>query len=152
MKRGQIYYIGKSHNLGPDDAKCTRPAIIVSGDDVIPYHDTVEVVFLTTHPWQNLPTHVTIETTGITSTALCERISCVDKSVVGDLCGACTAAEMQAIDEALALSLGLAPKKKDEDVSPMQAAVNVWVELNKTKGERDAYKAILDNLLEGVTV
>ncbi len=144
MKRGQIYYIGKSHSLGPEDTKSTRPAIIVSGDDVIPYHDTVEVVFLTTHPWQDLPTHVTIESTGVTSTALCERVSCVDKAVVGDLCCVCTAAEMQAIDEALMLSLGLASEKVEIDT---EAFARLQKELYRVEGERDAYRAALYRVL-----
>jgi mRNA-degrading endonuclease toxin of MazEF toxin-antitoxin module len=149
MKRGQIYFIAGPNRLGAEDHKFSRPAVIVSADAVIDDHDTVQVVYLTTHPWADLPTHATIHATGVTSTALCERVSCVDKTKLGDLCGACTDAEMAAIDRALMLALGLTVdiNATAEPLICMEGMEGMQGSIERVEGERDAYKAILEKVL-----
>ena len=64
-ERGEIYYInnGSSGQIG-SEIKKDRPAIIVSNDANNKYSSVVEVVFLTSKPKKELPTHVTIRSTG----------------------------------------------------------------------------------------
>lgn len=138
MKRGEIYYIDNARQHGDWD-RAARPAIIVSSDQFLT-DDTVEVVYLTTHPKKDLPTHVVIEATGIKSTALCERVAFVDKYKVGDLCGVCSAAEMQAVDEAILLSLGIVP-------APVVTYHHDEAIYQRVLHERDAYKALLKEML-----
>ena len=140
MKRGQIYFVAGPNRLGAEDVKFSRPAIIVTADALISNHDTVEVVYLTTHPWSDQPTHVTIRATGVPSVALCELVSCLDKAKLGDLCGECTPAEMQALDAALMLSLGITPE-------PVQDSFTLAKALIHAEGQRDAYKALLEGVL-----
>lgn len=144
MKRGQIYFINKSNCLGSRDGKAARPAVIVSADELIPARDTVQVVYLTTRPQGTLPTHVEIEATGTPSCALCEMCVLVDKTTVGDLFAVCSAAEMEAIDKALAWALGL--NVGEEKARPCDAtAPNL--EAERLRGERDAYRDMLQHIL-----
>lgn len=144
MRRGQIYFINKSNCLGSGDTRASRPAVIVSADEMIDARDTVQVVYLTTRPQGTLPTHVEIEATGTPSCALCEMCVLVDKTAVGDLFAVCSAAEMAAIDKALAWALGL--NADEEKAYPCDAA-NTNPEAERLRGERDAYRAMLHHVL-----
>lgn len=114
MKRGEIYFIKRRSelSLGSETAK-SRPGIIVSNNVLNATSDVVEVVYLTTQPKKNLPTHVDINATGLPSVALCEQIDHVSVLLLGNLCGECSAEEMTAIDRALLCSLGI-DAKQDE--------------------------------------
>lgn len=78
FRRGEIYYIEKSENYGSEQ-QAGRPAVIVSNDTNNEHSATVEVVYLTTRNKNELPTHVRVNGTGITSTALCEQVATIDK-------------------------------------------------------------------------
>lgn len=145
MRRGDIHYIQRRDTVGHEIAK-SRPAIIVSNDNLNAHLEVIEVVYLTTSPKQEFGTHVQINSTGRTSTALCENIDHVDKSLVGDYCGSCTPREMEAIDNALALSLGLR-QMEPETLSKGEE----WLisELGRVTAERDRYAKMLDLLMAG---
>lgn len=87
------------------------------------YSGTVEVVYLTTQPKRDLPTHVTISSLSRESTALCEQITSVSTERFGSYRGAVTAEEMEDIEEAMMISLGLAPHAAAEprDETPPHA-------------------------------
>lgn len=106
MKRGEIYYIAHHYTVGSEMAK-GRPAVIVSADALNATAEVVEVVFLTTKPKKEMPTHVSIHSSRLPSTACCEQITTVSKSLVGDYFGRCTEEEMADIDRALMASLDL---------------------------------------------
>ena len=59
MKRGDIYYALPPPPIGREQGGY-RPAIIVSNNLNNLHSSTVEVVYLTTKPKHNLPTHVDI--------------------------------------------------------------------------------------------
>lgn len=151
--RGDIYYVRGSGRLGSQDVKPGRPAVVVSCPEVIADADAISVVYLTTHPWNESPTHVSIQATGRQSVALCEHVYTVDKAYLGDLCGVCSAADMLKIDAALMLSLGIVEAEDSEEPdnpeSTCAAEINTDVlkELLRVQGERDAYKAMVDKLL-----
>lgn len=104
--RGEIYYIKRGPSVGSEQ-QAGRPAIIVSNDQGNTYSGTAEIVYLTTAPKTDLPTHVTIRSTLKQSTALCEQIQTVDGSRIGDYIATCTDQEMSLIDAALMISLGI---------------------------------------------
>lgn len=105
-KRGEIYYIESYYTTGSEQ-RAGRPAVIVSNDRNNEHSATVEVVYLTTQPKHDLPTHVTVRGTGRDSIALCEQISTVAVERVGEFCGECNKQEMVAIETALMISLDL---------------------------------------------
>lgn len=117
MKRGEIYYIARRDAVGSETAKA-RPGVIVSHDILNATSKVVEVVYLTTAPKKEMPTHVTIQATGRTSTALCEHIDHVSTLLVGDYCGCCTEEEMDAIDIGLMRSLSLSRQAAEENTEP----------------------------------
>ncbi len=109
IKRGQIYYIESNRQNMPTDSEqyAGRPAIIVSNDKNNKYSEVVEIVYLTTQPKNELPTHVRIRSSNRVSTALCEQVTTVSVSRIGDYVATCTDAEMMNIDTALVISLGI---------------------------------------------
>ncbi len=104
--RGDIYYIEKSYSSGSEQ-QSGRPAIIVSNNANNAASDVIEVVYLTTQPKTDLPTHVTVRSTSKISIALCEQVSSVYKDRIDDYIATCTDEEMEQIDIALTASLGL---------------------------------------------
>lgn len=108
IKRGEIYFIKRRNDLsfGSETAK-SRPGIIVSNNVLNATSEVVEVVYLTTQPKKNLPTHVNIDATGTPSVALCEQIDHVSIELLGDYRGTCSNSEMFELDLALMSSLGI---------------------------------------------
>lgn len=108
-RRGEIYYIDKNpykptygHVQEPG-----RPAIIVSNNLNNAHAFTYEIVYLTSKPKKDLPTHCTIRSTKITGTALCEQITTISDEQLRDYQGTCTEEEMRMVDACMAISLGL---------------------------------------------
>ena len=63
IKRGDIYYIESGYATVGSEQRPGRPAIVVSNDRNNEHSSTLEVVYLTTQPKHDLPTHVTIRST-----------------------------------------------------------------------------------------
>lgn len=108
IHRGEIYYISRG---GASPQGCEqypdRPAVIVSNEQNNEHSGTVEVVYMTTQPKADLPTHVTIRSTGRVSTVLCEAVYTVSIDRVQKYIGEVSEQEMQNIDIALMISLQL---------------------------------------------
>lgn len=109
MKRGEIYYVepSKQYQETGSEQRANRPAIIVSNDMNNENAQTVEIVYLTTQPKKELPTHVQINCNGRISTALCEQISTVAVERLQNYMGTCTDDEMGKINDAIMISLGV---------------------------------------------
>jgi len=118
MKRGEIYYIERSsYGETGSEQRSGRPAVIVSNDKCNEYSEVLEVVFLTTQPKHDLPTHIDIRSSSKPSVALCEQINSVAIQRFGEYIGTCSEYEMMLIDAALAISLGLDSENK-RDTKP----------------------------------
>ena len=107
IKRGDIRYIESGYITVGSEQRPGRPAIVVSNDRNNEYSSTLEVVYLTTQPKHDLPTHVTIRSTNRESIALCEQITSVAVERFGDYCGRVTEQEMSRIETAMQISLAL---------------------------------------------
>lgn len=112
MKRGEIYYIAPSPAVTGSEQVGGRPGIIVSNDIGNKHSAVVEVVYTTTQIKRPLPTHVEITSTPRKSLALCEQIITVAKQRVGEYVGKLSEKEMELVNRALAISLGLTGKEK----------------------------------------
>ncbi len=84
-----------------------RPAVVVSNDENNKHSGIIEVAYLTTQPKTELPTHVTIRSTGRVSTVLCEQVTSVSVERVNNYIGQVSEQEMKNIDIALMISLQL---------------------------------------------
>lgn len=106
--RGEIYYIVPNGEVGNELIfSGGRPAIVVSNDMTNALDGTVEVVYLTRHPWYSSPTNVDIYATGQKSVALCSQISTVSKTRLGKFINQCSEHELERLDNAMSLSIGL---------------------------------------------
>ena len=85
----------------------------------------VEVVYLTCQYKKPMPTHVRIESIGRRSTALCEQITSVDVSRLGDYKGHLTDGEMEQVDMALMKSLSIHPLTQQAKVEPVGPSVTM---------------------------
>ena len=94
INRGDVFYVNRSETIGSEQ-RSGRPAIIVSNPECNEHSPVVEVVYLTCQYKKPMPTHVRIESIGRRSTALCEQITSVDVSRLGDYKGHLTDGEMQ---------------------------------------------------------
>lgn len=155
MKRGEIYLIKRRDCIGSEINK-TRPAVIVSNNLLNATSGVVEVVYLTTSPRKELPTHACIEATGVPSVAICEQIDSVAVQLVCAQVGTCSEKEMADIDRALMHSLGLTGEivvaKKEPEAFPKElaaAALALHTKATKASAERDVYKELLDRILDG---
>lgn len=105
---------------------------------------------MTTKPKTDLPTHVYIESALRPSTLLCEQISTVSEERIGEL----TESEVQDLDIALAVSLGMKCGPGQLDTDTLEHLNNLQAELDRTKAElREAksgpdYKLLYDQLIE----
>lgn len=107
IARGDIFYIHKYAPVCGSEQEAGRPGIIVSNDLCNQCSDTVEIVYLTSKQKKELPTHVDINSARYPSIALCEQITTVSVSRIGDRCGKATEEEMCEVNEALRISIAL---------------------------------------------
>lgn len=121
IMRGDIYWIHSVPSTGEQQTK--RPAVIVSNNTNNHFSYNVEIVYLTTDPKKDLPTHCTIRSAYEESTALCESIRTVNTRSLGDYIGHCSYDEMAMLDVCLAISLGLSIGRK-----PSRAAESEQIE------------------------
>lgn len=160
VKRGEIYYISRGgYNTGSEQ-QADRPGVIVSNDKNNKNSQTLEVVYLTTQPKNELPTHCTIRSTGRVSTVLCEQIHTVAVERIGKYIGVCTAQEMQNIDIGLMISIGLgdggatkdktvvADQKAEEKKTETKVQMETNEELIKARTERDIFKKLYEQMTE----
>ena len=165
-RRGDIFYINNDRHQVGREMKKDRPAIIVSNDANNRNSDTVTVVFLTTSPKKELPTHVTIRSASKVSEALCEQPTAVDIQRLQSYCGRCTDKEMQEIDIALEIALGIHMTREQQEKLDMLLesceggyCIEVDAEATdndkelaqaivKAETERDVFKQLYEGLME----
>lgn len=148
LRRGEIYYVEPTYPTTGSEQRPGRPAIIVSNNLNNEHSSVVEVVYMTTRPKKDLPTHVQIRATDRFSTALCEQVHTVDIQRLSNYCGVCSEQEMQGVDIALMISLGLQPvgkrPEKAEAGPPPASAAKAEPPADETQGELIAVKAQLE--------
>lgn len=163
LRRGEIYYIAPDG--GATEENKSRPGIIVSTDQANRYSSSVEIVFLTEREQERkLPSYVTIDSSGRTSTALCGKIHCVTVERVGQYIASVTAGEQEEINRALLYALELTreatapavqalrePQRK-EPAAPAKAEQpgKLAAEYAKAVVERDLYKNLYNKLFDEI--
>lgn len=105
IRRGEIFYIARGGATNGSEQFADRPAVVVSNDENNKHSGVIEVVYMTTQPKTDLPTHVTVRSTGRLSTVLCEQVSSVSTDRVNNYIGQVSEQEMKNIDIALMISL-----------------------------------------------
>ena len=175
IKRGDIYYVERSQYAQSTGSEQWpgRPAIIVSNDKNNEFSQTVEVVYLTTRPKADLPTHIDIRSSRLPSVALCEQVTSVSVDRIGSWFAHCTDQEMQMIDAALAISLDIdcEPQVVEKVIEKVvekpvekiiekpvpaetsaQPALDSSEEVIRLQTERDMYKSLYEQMFERLLV
>jgi mRNA interferase MazF len=109
--RGDLYYADLDPVVGSEQGGI-RPVLIIQNDVGNRHSPTVIVAAITSKAMKNtLPTHCILEAAnGLDrdSIALLEQIRTIDKRRLREQVGALGQEDMQAVDKALAVSVGLA--------------------------------------------
>ena len=157
MVRGDIYYVFRDETHGSVGAEIVsgRPAIVVSNEHLNSTSSVVEVVYLTTQEKPDMPTHVTINSSHRTSTAICEQIQSVSRSRIGNYIGRCSDEELAKLNVALCASLELDGKQTatSSDVQESDRGAqesenpSAALEIAKLKAERDVYRQMYEDLV-----
>ena len=71
IRRGEIFYIARGGATNGSEQFADRPAVVVSNDENNKHSGVIEVVYMTTQPKTDLPTHVTVRSTGTIIILLC---------------------------------------------------------------------------------
>ena len=129
LHRGEIYYISRGGASYGHEQQADRPAVIVSNEKNNENSGVVEVVYLTTQPKTDLPTHTVIRSTGRVSTVLCEQIVSVSVDGIAGYIGQVSEQEQKNIDIALMISLQLdgnmkISKKYNETIKEQQEEID----------------------------
>lgn len=143
--KGEVYYILNIYNDLNGDPRPGRPAVVVSNDHLAQTSDTVSVVYMTTKEKRPMPEHVTITGCGDpenSSTVLCEKICCIPKSRIGQFIRKLTPNEMERMDAALMLSLGIKAKTPE----PVVVQSGNDEEIAKQAKETEFYHRMCDYL------
>lgn len=122
------------------------------------YSNIVEVVYLTTQCKADMPTHIPISSARKPSIALCEEIVSVDKRRLEKYIGTITSEEMQQVNQAMMISLGIFPENFIHMISKMMMVYvkdrehKTETEVDResyirTQAERDVYKKLYGDLL-----
>ena len=107
MKRGEVWWVEFDPSIGTKIRK-TRPAVIVSNDIANAHLARVVMVPLTSSGSGLYPGEALITLAGKQGKAMADQIMAADKSRLKSRLGAVTAAEMEVLDAAMMLHLGLA--------------------------------------------
>lgn len=132
IRRGEIFYIARGGGAtNGSEQFAGRPAVVVSNDENNKHSGVIEVVYMTTQPKTDLPTHVTVRSTGRLSTVLCEQVSSVSTDRVNNYIGQVSEQEMKNIDIALMISLqlsggGKTSKQYNETIQKQQEEIEYY--------------------------
>lgn len=146
MNKGEIYYVSKEAVNDKSAYVLTpgRPAIVVSTATVNAVQNTVCVVFLTSKPKLDVPSHFVTHCKGVTGTALCEEIVTVDKAYVGKYVGKLTDFEMQKLNTCLSHVLDLEYTETESENS-----TELCEKITELTEKLEKYKKLIHSLIEG---
>lgn len=149
VNRGEIYYIVPDGDALDGIMNGGRPAIIVSNDMNNQCNGVVEVVYLSRHPYNDVPTNVRIYSTGSKCWAICGQIQTVAKRRIGRFVNQLDDKEMENVNRAMALGLDARLNMSMRDV---QGFLDRWhAEMQEKPDERvltDAMPYELDDAQE----
>ncbi len=107
-RRGDLYWVALDPTFGTEIKK-TRPAVIVSNDSCNAHGSRVVVLPITSNVDSLYPGEARIEVQGKPARALGDQIRSIDKRRLRARIGRLTQQELRDVDEALRITLGLAP-------------------------------------------
>ena len=147
IRRGDIFYVGGGYATGSEQ-HAGRPAIVVSNDKNNEHSSTVEMVYLTTRPKRDMPTHVQISSLSRASIAICEQITTVAIERIGNYHGRVTPEEMAALEKAMRVSLDLNAGCPSADNA--QLVADLMTQVTEAEARCAVLQQMYDSLLSRV--
>lgn len=151
IKRGDIYYIRDTRQSIGSEQRADRPAVIVSNNANNEHSGVYELVYMTTQPKTDLPTHFITTSALRPSTVLCEQINSVYEDRIGEWIGTLTPEEMKTLDQCLAISIGLKQQigeERQEEIGALrQQAAEAIEKQRAAERQAAAYKEMYEFLL-----
>jgi mRNA interferase MazF len=106
MKRGEVWWVEFDPSVGSEIQK-TRPAVIVSNDAANRNLLRVVVVPLTSNVGRIYPGEAEVRVADKPAKAMADQIMAADKSRLKSRLGVLSKADMQAVEQAILLHLGM---------------------------------------------
>ena len=107
MRRGEVWWVEFDPSVGTEICK-TRPAVIVSNDAANRNLARVVVVPMTSNTGSLYPGEAVVSVDGQSSKAMADQIMATDKARLKSQLGTVSKADMQAVEDAIRVHLGLA--------------------------------------------
>lgn len=106
MRRGEVWWVEFDPALGSEIRK-TRPAVIISNDAANRHLSRVVVVPVTSNTGKRYPGEAIVNVGGQSSKAMADQIMAADKQRLKDCLGTLSITDLQAVEDAVKLHLGL---------------------------------------------
>ena len=108
IKRSEIYYADLNPVRGSEQGG-VRPCLVIQNDTGNKFSPTVIIAAITGKGKKQLPTHVTVTIPELPmdSIVLLEQIRTIDKCRISDYVGRISEAQMQKVEQAIDISLGM---------------------------------------------